>query len=146
MWTTSITISHWELKDPLLDPRFDEERTNPLVIPLGEKALRGKNRTSLDGDSGKIRFEETSSSLVITGDKQGLFWTCLVMSSQVDEDSMLPYSIALAKALTLFIHQQSSGRCLAFLILLGHLCVHIAKEYEHIIEVLMEKLSLGVCI
>ncbi len=144
MWTTTITISHWELEDPLLDPRFNELRANPLVISLGEKALRGKNTSTSDVGSGKIKFEETSSSLVITGDKQGLFWTCLVMSSQVDEESMPSYSVALAEALTLFINQQSSGRCLAFLILLGHLCVHIAKEYDRIIEALMEKLSLGV--
>ncbi|RFU28998.1 hypothetical protein B7463_g7345, partial [Scytalidium lignicola] len=139
-WITTITISHWRLEEKHIDKMYDEKRANPLIIPLGEKAIRGEDHNA---PSGKIKFEETASSLVITGDKRGMFWTCLFMSSLMEEDSMPAHAQAISEALTLFINQQSSGRCLAFLILLGHLCVQIAKEYDAVIDTLMARLSLG---
>jgi hypothetical protein len=90
------------------------------------------------------KFSQRSSSIAITGEKRGGLWTCLVLSSLIDEDTMTDYVEKLQKTLNIFTHQQSSGRCLAFLILLGHLCRHLHYEYENILGSLTEIVDIGV--
>ena len=144
VWKTTITISHWNFKDPLLDERFNEKRPDPFVIPLSDKAIQGKESTKPGKKSPITKFEETCSSLVITGDRHGIFWTCLLISSQIDEDSMNSYAYDVTQTLNLFINLQSSGRCMAFLVLVGYLCVHITKNYDRMIDGLMQSLDLEV--
>jgi len=43
-----------------------------------------------------------------------------------------------------FVNQQASGRCLVFLILLGHLSEKLAEEYEAILKRLDTIVELGV--
>lgn len=50
---------------------------------------------------------------------------------------------SLHETIQLFIHQQVVGRCLVFLILLGHLCEKLAKEYEAILSELNKSVGLG---
>jgi hypothetical protein len=90
------------------------------------------------------KFGQRSSSIAITGEKRGGLWTCLVLSSLIDEDTMTDYIEKLQGTLNIFNHQQSSGRCLAFLILLGHLCRHLHYEYENILGSLTEIVDIGV--
>jgi hypothetical protein len=90
------------------------------------------------------KFGQRSSSIAITGEKRGGLWTCLVLSSLIDEDTMTEYIEKLQDTLNIFTHQQSSGRCLAFLILLGHLCRHLHYEYESILGNLTDIVDIGV--
>jgi hypothetical protein len=90
------------------------------------------------------KFGQRSSSIAITGEKRGGLWTCLVLSSLIDEDTMTGYIEKLQDTLNIFTHQQSSGRCLAFLILLGHLCRHLHYEYESILDSLTDIVDIGV--
>lgn len=143
-WVTTITISHWEIKDSSLDSRYDEERANPLIVPLQQTRSENKFKGVLSKKLANLSYEETSSSLCITGDKHGRFWTCLVISSQTGGSHMQDSAESVSEKLTFFINQQSSGRCLAFLMLLGSLCVQIAEEYDRIISNLMQMLGLGV--
>lgn len=70
--------------------------------------------------------EERSSSIVITGDELGSNWICSIWSPLTDSESLaLPVSIV-PNLLQKFLHQQASGRCLVFLVLLGHLCEQLA--------------------
>jgi hypothetical protein len=88
--------------------------------------------------------EERSSSLVITGDPSGNLWICTIWSSLTDSESISAPVHSLPKILQRFIHQQACGRCLVFLVLLGHLCEKLAGEYELILSRLDVIVGLGV--
>ncbi len=88
--------------------------------------------------------EERCSSLVITGDPSGYLWICSIWSSLTDADSIAEPIQTLPNVLQIFIHQQACGRCLVFLILLGHLCEKLAGEYEMILSRLDVIVGLGV--
>ena len=45
-----------------------------------------------------------SLTLVITGDPNGLNWTCTIISDLVDEGTMLGYSNEIARVMQMFIH------------------------------------------
>lgn len=88
--------------------------------------------------------EERSSSLVITGDPAGHLWICSIWSSLTDAEAMSVSIESLLPVLGQFIHQQACARCLAFLILLGHLCEKLAAEYDLILGQLDGIVGLGV--
>lgn len=88
-------------------------------------------------------IEERSSSLVVTGDSQGFFWLCSVWSSLTKHKHLTVPVNSLPAVLQSFIHQQASGRCLVFLILLGHLCERLAKEHEGMLDQLNTVVDLG---
>jgi hypothetical protein len=52
---------------------------------------------------------------------------------------------SLPPVLQRFINQQVSGRCLVFLILLGHFSEKLAEEYDTILKRLDGIVELGVC-
>ena len=79
-------------------------------------------------------MEERSSSLVITGDPLGNFWICSIWSSLTEHDSVSALIRSLPQVLQRFINQQPCGRCLVFLILLGHVSENLAGEYDTILE------------
>jgi hypothetical protein len=89
-------------------------------------------------------LEEHSSSLVITGDAHGYNWICTIWSSLTDFKSIKNSIDRLPDILQLFIHQQASGRCLVFLIILEHICEKLASEYTKILEHFDRVVELGV--
>jgi hypothetical protein len=139
-WTTSITISHWKLisSDRLLNPctRFYEGKVNA-----------GRNTDIFPppdvGNTGKA-LEERSSSLVITGDANGHNWICSVWTSLADSQTIKDSMKSLLRVLHLFIHKPTTGRCLVFLLILGHVCEKLAVEYRSILEYLDSVVQLGV--
>jgi hypothetical protein len=89
--------------------------------------------------------EEQSSSLVFTGDFSGHLWICSVWSSVTDSASVSRViGKVLPRILERFIHQQASGRCLVFLLLLGHLCEKLAAEYGKVLARLDDIMEIGV--
>lgn len=84
-------------------------------------------------DSGRI-LKELSTSLVITGDAQGYHWICSLWSPLTNAKSIQKKVDGLPRVLQHFIHQQATGRCLVFLIMLGHICGKLATEYNGILE------------
>lgn len=88
--------------------------------------------------------EERSSSLVITGDPSGHLWICSIWSSLTDSEAISGSVKSMLPVLGQFIHQQACARCLAFLILLGHLCERLAAEYDEILSSLDKIVGLGV--
>jgi hypothetical protein len=148
VWTTTITISHWcvgsnDGKDP---QQFKETRKNGDFPPAGIAELGGptySNRTT-PGKAEKYIMEERSSSLVITGDPSGYFWICSIWSSLTEHESLSLLTQSLPPVLQRFINQQVSGRCLVFLILLGHFSEKLAEEYEAILKRLDTIVELGV--
>lgn len=158
MWTTTITISHWSIRptDPShynrewLDQleRFSEDRSNGDFPPVGIAKLgfssSGQPGKNIEPMKPSYIIEERSSSLVVTGDPSGYFWVCSVWSSLTDYDSICSPVQSLPSVLQSFINQQASGRCLVFLILLGHLCEKLALEYATILSRLDTIVELGV--
>ena len=90
-------------------------------------------------------MEERSSSLVITGDSSGYFWICSIWSSLTDHEPVSVLIRSLPQVLQRFINQQVSGRCLVFLILLGHFSEKLAEQYDSILKELDGIVELGVC-
>jgi len=149
-WITSITLSHWGFKKEKTaeSATFDEGRDS-ASFPPKTVMLHPENKKStsdaIDVDQlTKQKIEEGSSSLVISGDILGNFWTCSVISSMVPEAEMNERLSDLQYTITDFIHQACSGRCLVFLSFLGMLCESLAKEYDAILERLTKVIKLGV--
>jgi hypothetical protein len=158
MWTTTITISHWSIKEAKLPKaqtdRFYEGRIKGLFPPDSIAALSlleaekgsGKSMSINDKPPKTVEIEERSSSLVVTGDSHGVFWVCTIWSSLTKHKALASHINSLPAILQLFIHQQVSGRCLVFLIILGHLCEKLAEEYENMLDELNKVVDLGVSI
>lgn len=143
-WTTSITISHWTFKQ---DPRsrFDEWRSNtgPFPPPNIRWSVPQADPTGHPNDHSS-EIEETCSSIVITGDQHGCFWTCSVWSSLTTDESLSSDLQKLPSMLQTFLHQQASGRNLTFLILLGNLCERLAKQYGEVLSQVNRDVVFGV--
>lgn len=155
MWTTSITISHWNIGNIDGDSfsklssedtaRFKEgnNRKNAGFPPLSVLAGRDKKTLKKKGDSRPF-IEERCLSLILTGDSFGYSWTCSLWSS-ISNVQLVESCITLAlPKLQHFIHQPASGRCIFFIILLGHICETLANKYKLILSRLDEIVELGV--
>lgn len=125
---------------------FKENRNNGEFPPASiAKLVFGTRRRMKRGFAHATdTVEERCSSLVSTGDPAGNFWVCSMWSSLTDAESISAPINSLPKVLQRFINQQASGRCLVFLILLGHLCEKLAAEYEMILSRLDLIVGLGV--
>lgn len=149
MWTTSITITHWSIRPTSLSKehveRFRENRNNGDFPPLSIAQLGStkKQRKTFDNFRSTDVVEERSSSLIITGDFFGHLWICSIWSSLTDSEAISKSVNVLLPVLGQFIHQQACARCLAFLILLGHLCEKLAAEYDMILSRLDGIVGLG---
>jgi len=89
--------------------------------------------------------EEQSSTVVFTGDSSGYLWICSILSSATQSDSIARVvNKVLPRILEKFIHQQASARCLAFLLILGHLCEKLAAEYGEVLARLDDIMEIGV--
>lgn len=148
-WTTTITISHWSIRPTSLSEdhirRFKENRSNGDFPPvsIAKLGLRPPQRRNREPIKPADIVEERSSSLVITGDPSGYLWICSIWSSLTTADSISGPIHSLPSVLQRFIHQQACGRCLVFLILVGHLCEKLAGEYEMILSRLDVIVGLG---
>jgi hypothetical protein len=151
MWTTTITISHWSIRHTDLTKeypkRFHEGRTKGDFPPISIVNLKSESKSKRGEPRNQkpvIRvIEERSSSLVVTGDTQGFFWLCTIWSSLTKHKHLAALVKSLPAVLHSFIHQQASGRCLVFLILLGHLCERLAEEHERMLDHLNTVVDLG---
>ncbi|KAK3326630.1 hypothetical protein B0H66DRAFT_551399 [Apodospora peruviana] len=147
MWTTSITISHWTIRtvEEHRGDRFRERhRQNGDFPPENIASLGGPGSSPEPGGQTLHVVEEQSSSLVFTGDSAGYLWICSALSSATNSESISPViNNVLPKILEKFIHQQASGRCLAFLLLLGHLCEKLAAEYGNLLARLDDIMEIG---
>jgi hypothetical protein len=140
MWTTSITISHFKLlpMNELVKPGdifFEGPKNTGRVhglFPPRKVALKGRV------------LKERSSSIVMTGDGQGYNWICTVLSSLTDPKAIMTTIDRFPRVLQLFLHQQASGRCLIFFMILGHICGKLTSEYNEILEHLDNVVELGV--
>lgn len=107
--------------------------------------MKNKKGKNINKKTATDVVEERSSSLVITGDPAGHLWICSIWSSLTDAEAMSASVESLLPVLGQFIHQQACARCLAFLMLLGHLCEKLAAEYDLILGQLDGIVGLGVC-
>ena len=156
LWTTSITISHWLLR-PARFPQhlsdiFDEMREQGEIPPrkVQESALGSTNvfrrlKERVQASTANERaLEAHASSIVITGDHLGTFWICSVLSTLIDEDSVSRLVGEVKKLTELFIHRQSTGRRLSFIVLVGRLCANMAGEYDRIRDCLEKAVGVSV--
>jgi hypothetical protein len=150
VWITSITVSFWAFKRREQKDRnvFQEGRDKapfpPENVALKQEAKGHWWETAKTQNLTTKEIEEGSSSLVLTGDPAGHWWTCSVISSVLSATAMKSLFTPTQDTLSDFIHQPSSGRCLVFLAFLGTLCESLATEYEAILEELTNAIKLGV--
>lgn len=155
LWTTSITISHWDVGNidaddlrklsPEDERRFKEgdNRKKADFPPLS--VLTGDAKKNLKRKGGNGPFvEERCLSLVITGDPFGYSWTCSLWSSITKASRVKGCIDASLPKLQQFVHQPASSRCIFFLIFLGDICETLAGKYRQILSYLDEIVELGV--
>ena len=143
-WTTSITVSHWTFKQDLR-PWFDDGRitTGPFPPKNIRSAVTQTDQKVYSLDHSFV-IEETCSSVVITGDQHGCFWTCSVWSSLTSDESLSDDICKLPSMLQTFLHQQASRRNLTFVILLGSLCEKLFQHYDKVLYEIDQVVGLGV--
>jgi len=151
VWVTSISLSYWGFKpkDKRHPELFNESRDKAPFPPKRVMLQKKKPKQQWwrqEGEEVAVtnEIEEGSSSLVISGDAAGNWWTCSVISSVLSEVAINDCIDPILVTLQGFVHQPSSGRCLVFLALLGALCESLSKEYEAILKELTQAIKLGV--
>jgi hypothetical protein len=119
---------------PMDQDRFKEgtNRKHADFPPLSVLTGGAKKTLKRKGDNRPI-IEERCLSLVITGDPFGHSWTCSLWSSITKADRVEHYVNSSLPKLQHFIHQLASGRCVFFIILLGHICETLADKYKQIL-------------
>ncbi|MCJ1386636.1 hypothetical protein MMC17_009762 [Xylographa soralifera] len=146
-WSTSIALVHWafdpptynlDIKSTSFRSRYSEDRLQGEYPPRNVR-MSSKNDRNNRSISGYI--EERSSIIVITGDAKGYMWTCSIWSSLIETKHLPVASIKMISEL--FAHQQSTGRDLIFLALLGCLCERLAAVLEEGLEKLKSYVELG---
>ncbi|KAL2064541.1 hypothetical protein VTL71DRAFT_3678 [Oculimacula yallundae] len=152
-WISTVTISYWQFKvrtnstsDTFFEPR-DTAPFPPKAVSSSHsfKSNKGSNK-DIPANSPKNKIKhiiEGSSSVVISGDPRGRWWTCSIVSSILPTSVMKHAAVNTTGLLREFAHQTFSGRCIVFLSFLGVLCVHIAIQYEEILEELTRAINLG---
>jgi hypothetical protein len=157
IWTTNITVSHWIIgnvvneNSPMEYPddpeRFKEgeRRKNADFPPLSVLTGGAKKDLKQKGDK-KPFIEERCLSLVITGDPFGHYWACSLWSSITNAHRVQACIKSSLPKLQHFIHQPASGRCIFFVIMLGHICETLADKYRDTLDRLDEIVELGVSV
>jgi hypothetical protein len=95
-WTTSITLHHWKtapeaFPEELIDV-FSEEKESAHIPPMISLVNAPSNVSSSTNTESFKKLEERSSSIVVSGDMRGDFWTCTILSSSIEEEYMDVYS------------------------------------------------------
>jgi len=176
VWITSITISHWRLRNDYenyiydLEEEAEEEekakeggehrepkneagrygktRRKGLFVntDFPPKSVSDKRSLAEEGQRQLSTIQELSMSLVITGDRMGRCWTCSIVSEVIDEKVIAGYVDKITDILQMFIHQQYVGRVLCFLLLLGYMCESLSKECERFAEELDKIMGMDVSV
>jgi len=105
----------------------------------GKKSTPGRRRKD---PLSTIR--QFSMSLVMTGDPNGQYWTCTLVSDLIDEESVLQYTMEARQICQMFIHQQYTARALVFILLLGYLCDSLSIECENFMDELTSIMGMDV--
>ena len=164
IWATSITLVYWYLQEPATNldlnqdsvsnerSRFYEKMRNRGIFPASNvKKLDSiqqvaKGSAANLSDKRSVYIEERSAVLVFTGTPDGHLWICSLWSSLVDDESLEREIENLRSTLQMFKNQPRTGRVLAFLHLLGIVCLQMTKMTEKILQQLEDYTNLGVCI
>ena len=148
-WATTITLVHWAFDPPTYNldmkskfprSRYSEDRLQGEYPP---RSVRMLSKSDKINRSISDYIEERSSIIVVTGDAKGYMWTCSIWSSLMEPKHLPVESIKTISEL--FKHQQSTGRDLVFLALLGCLCERLSAMLEEGLEKLKSYVELGVC-
>jgi len=147
LWITNITISHWNIGSIEMD---NSSSTSPDQVDLFKEGKRRKQSQfpplSVSEQNGVERklLQERCLSLVITGDSSGHSWMCSLWCSITDSGQFEDCIKVSLPKLQHFIHQPTSGRCIFFIIVLGHICEKLASNYRKILTNLDHIVELGV--
>ncbi|KAH8597407.1 hypothetical protein B0O99DRAFT_76478 [Bisporella sp. PMI_857] len=148
VWVTSISLSYWGFKqDTKHHGLFHEQRDKapfpPKKVLLQKKVKQRWWRQEHNEVEPTNEIEEGSSSLVISGDVSGNWWTCSIISPVLSETTMMDRIDPIMINLQCFVHQPSTGRCLIFLAFLGIICESLSKEYDAILDEMNRAIKLG---
>ncbi|KAK4445134.1 hypothetical protein QBC34DRAFT_429266 [Podospora aff. communis PSN243] len=120
--------------DPSLKKPLWEQDKNCDFPPPGVRDERAGSPLLLWNMHELNEIHELSISLAITGDAMGRGWTCSIICELFDEKDVISYTTQASYILQMFIHQQDAARALVFLMLLGNICLVLARECGKFIE------------
>ncbi|KAK0651171.1 hypothetical protein B0T16DRAFT_403272 [Cercophora newfieldiana] len=134
-WSSSLTIFHWSIslfhdENSGHTKRFPEEDIAHLSPRDGPDAGTGKSECHW------IQEEAHPTTILMTSNALGDFIKCSVVSELLSESALYKFAHTASEIWTMFSNQPQTGRCLAFLHLVGLLCEATSVEYEDILNVL----------
>lgn len=141
-WITSISVSHWTIRNRHgdRDGSYLEKHRQRGKFPPDNVIELGEVSSILE----QYITEEHSSSLMVTGYPSGHGWILSIWSGVTDTESIASVVKDVAcGVMDKFIHQQATGRCLVFLVFLGHLCNKLAIEYNKLLTELDGVMGIG---
>jgi hypothetical protein len=108
---------------------------------LADKTLANKG---VENDLTLTRYVPQLSSIVLTTNEFGDFSKSTVISELTGKDILHKIGEQARILWLRFVHQPQTARCLVFFLLLGELCLQVAKQYKEAIELISSILNLDV--
>ncbi|KAL2067648.1 hypothetical protein VTL71DRAFT_15744 [Oculimacula yallundae] len=155
-WAANITLRSWSFirtewsfpekpclakltfSGPTLSKIEVSPEDTPIELPLHLHETLRKFQPKIheleDSKPGQILLN--ASSIVISTNEFGDFSKCSIISELISEEILLKLKKEVPIVWQCFIHQPQTGRCLVFLLMLGHLCQAITSEHQQAIEYL----------
>jgi len=133
IWTASITVPNFTLASSIRDH---------CIRPQSE-AFHPKNSFKSDSDDAPNYIQETGTSICMSGDKYGEFWTCSVLGVGVTNEAFKDLQ-SLQQMLEACKYERISARHFVFIFWLTKMCGEITRRYEVILKALVTRMELKV--
>lgn len=129
-WSSSLTIFHWSISP------FKNE-TSGHTKPFPEESSPHLRLGPEPGEQNHwIQEGARPTTILMTTNAMGDFIRCSIVSEMLPELAMYKFADTASEIWTMFSNQPQTGRCLAFLHLVGLLCETISVKNEEILNVL----------
>ncbi|KAK4442406.1 hypothetical protein QBC34DRAFT_444219 [Podospora aff. communis PSN243] len=137
-WSSSLTIFHWSIS------KFHDKNSGHTKRFPEEEMAHSRLRHVPDPGVEKseyywIQEEAHPTTILMTSNALGDFIKCSVVSELLSESALYKFAHTASEIWTMFSNQPQTGRCLAFLHLVGLLCEATSVQYEDILNVLEVK-------
>jgi len=137
-WSSSLTVMHWSIS-PFEDEKSGHVKRFPATAPSSPRSKHSTPDRDMKTSAEQCYWmQETAhaTTILMTSNSLGDFIKCSVVSEILPESEMYSFADTASEIWTMFSNQPQTGRCLAFLHLVGLLCEVTSVKYEKILDVL----------
>ncbi|KAK0715081.1 hypothetical protein B0H67DRAFT_553679 [Lasiosphaeris hirsuta] len=137
-WTASLTVLHWSIL-PFKNEKSGHVHRFPADDPLPQRRKARQQPSSAAAKETQqhwITEKAEPTTILMTTNALGDFTKCSIVSKMLPECAIYRFADTATEIWTMFSNQPQTGRCLAFLHLVGLVCEATSAHYEEIMRVL----------